>query len=1586
LTSDIRPPIPFSISFLKKVLSVKICAYFFHDWNQESFGMTRFLKIFTVLLVTAMGALAQYTNILDNATTQQVDSVWNAGPVYVGDSTSNNVLRIVNGGQVTASLAVIGTTQESLNNELVITGAKASWNSAGLLFVGQSGSDNYLEVSGGADVSVGALYVGREEVSSNNVAVISGEGTTLSVGADILSGARGSNNRLLIESGARVESLWGGVGYNAKASNNSIVVTGRGTSWNITNDLWVGNQGDGNTFKVQGGAAVTNNNGYVGFYVDGPSADSNAVVVSGTDSKWVNLNTLRLGAENVTSNTGNRISVYDGGTIVASNLVIKGNNNNFYLGSAGTLELENGIDVSQDGFTWGTNSHLSLAGELTGTEGSLSGSRELTLRTSNGVWQAGENLAVGGDERGSLMLTNGAAVYVGDAGDADVGAVDGGLIVAATNGMASMAITNGSSVSVFGTIYVGGTNASAQGTITVLDSSTLQTDELVINNTNSNVTVGDTATLFVTDDYNADAMGDKVVLEEGSELKVGGVLTKSDALSGNEQTLTLVDDAEWTTAVSTVVDGTNNTLNVTDGSDVSSTDGMVDGYQNTVNVSGDGSEWDNAGTLTVGGDENAVNVSSGGTVSTDLLHVEDGNEFNLKSGGNLLISSNFNWAASSNLNWESGGHVVLSGTLEGMDAIEIVSGTESNQYTYLDGGKRLTLDDSDWIAGTETNLIVGYESSDTRLYVSNGTDVVSKNTYIGWGENAYRNGMTVTGSNSTLTASGGGLYVGAYWDGTNLVSTGNGGSIGNNNTLTVSDGARVTVGDAVTNVTGVLVASADEAQLILGSGTVTIEDTLMVGVGTNASGVVEIRSGSKLSVGELVIDNGSVSNLAGGIFDYRGAVFDVADWETNGFYWADHAELSVGGKLSGMTNVLAGGKDVTLDGSDATWTVGGDLTVGAGADSSVLKIVNGGTVISGSTLIGGDTNSANNEVVLDQGGLWTVNGDITVGYDSSGNGLYIQGGSTNTVTRSVKIGNETTDNFVLLTESNSWLSVVGNVDVGSINGGTNNTLTVNQAAKMRVGTDLNVHSGNTLAMASDGEISVGGNFQVASNAVVSGSGSVVLENSSSVLDLVYGNTAVSTNISFKGQGDNRVNVSGGMFVVPWATTNQYSGFGELVMTDTELVGEGSLEAFSNVSLTGGIIRPTDNLNDDETGTIEFSGSFSASNTRYIAQVDRWTSDLLVFDGSQAVDLSGLIAEVDVYTVPGSSNMTATIISNPAGFDSTEFNTNSVVTDRLLLFDADLSYLPDRVDVVVSENGEAFSSSLALAATESVRVGFDGMKNAVLTRTKQLRRNVVATAHNVKAAPIPEEDVDAPVGAYGPGDENTIFDMHVWAQYFNGQGVYDEHGASYGFDLNHNGTTIGFDRLVGEDLTVGFNYTYSRTSAETTNTDTLDSETYWLGLYGEWVSTEGLYVDTMAAYGRSSYDSVRIEQVDNTDYRGTASYRGNALGAYMDVGQYYYYKNWSLSPYVGLHALFSNTKEHTEDNGRGDLLYVDAVDRTWIESALGLKARYRFDTGIGRFQVAGFAEWTHLEIGVGYNGRFSEHYEEHTGSLMFDVMF
>jgi outer membrane autotransporter protein len=325
----------------------------------------------------------------------------------------------------------------------------------------------------------------------------------------------------------------------------------------------------------------------------------------------------------------------------------------------------------------------------------------------------------------------------------------------------------------------------------------------------------------------------------------------------------------------------------------------------------------------------------------------------------------------------------------------------------------------------------------------------------------------------------------------------------------------------------------------------------------------------------------------------------------------------------------------------------------------------------------------------------------------------------------------------------------------------------------------------------------------------------------------------------------------------------------------------------------------------------------------------------------------------------------------------------------------------------------------------VRAGFDGMQNAALNRTESLRRNLAATEHAIPYEAYLLTNTNAPAGARGPGDHNTIFGMHFWAQQFSGQGNFDSDGMSDGFDLNYYGTTFGLDRLFGEALVAGINYTYARSDATTTNGDDADTETYWLSLYGEWVSENGFFANALFGLGWSDYETVRI----GDNYRGHGSYEGLNYGGHVDIGNYFHHNNWALAPYAGLHYLYVETDSYTETEEHGNQLMVDALEVDSLESAIGLKLRNRFDTRYGRFQTTGYVEWMYdfinedieatisdqtttiktdhitpeaslfnaglglgwiftdnLELGIGYDGRFNENFEEHMGSAKITVLF
>ncbi|HEY5653661.1 MAG TPA: autotransporter domain-containing protein [Pontiella sp.] len=826
---------------------------------------------------------------------------------------------------------------------------------------------------------------------------------------------------------------------------------------------------------------------------------------------------------------------------------------------------------------------------------------------------------------------------------------------------------------------------------------------------------------------------------------------------------------------------------------------------------------------------------------------------------------------------------------------------------------------------------------------------------------------------------------------------------------------------------------------------------------------------------------GACSSLALGytnLIDNGTAITIDTAWDAGG-------NMVVGSTTSNNTlNIISGGalasdngyignsptssfNTVSISGSDVVWTNAGTLQIGvAGAISNSVTVSDGASVIAddlsiavdnvfnlnsdGSLKITGDYNAESQTNVawssggylsvggvltksngLDgvrrtlsiDGGSWTLGGNLSV--SGSQNQLYIlSGGTVTNANGYIGIGSNDSHNAVLVSGTNSLWRNTGGLRVGATNS-ANNSLLVADAGNVQVGGDLTLYSDNTISMADSTVVEIGGNMTVYSNSALLGVGTNLFGAGANMLSFI-GDVTLDSGIVFDGRaGAHSVLVDNGTFEVSDNTANQYLGFELLELTNSALSGYGVLStgSFDGVEMTGGKIDPQ--------GKMEVEGDFVLNGgTVYTAQVSTVSHDLLVISDTGPVDLSMLSVGVYIPYSAIDTNIPILVATN-GGFAGSEFaSTNShngIIGNGMLLFDSRL-IIDDSgiVSILTTANGNKFSSALAHAGTEAVRSGFGGMKNAVFTRTKQLRRNLVSTAHAISQEAYQMSHLDEPDGPQGPGDQNAVSDWHIWMQYFSGQGDYDAQGISHGYGLNNQGTTLGFDRLFGEDLTLGLNYTYARSAVDTSNGDRLDTETYWAGIYGEWVSKNGLYVDALAGYGRSNYDSVRIEG----SYTGLASYRGNAFGAYADVGQYYHYKNIAVSPYVGLHVLSLSDEDHVETEQGGNQIQVDEVSRDWIESAIGLKARHRFDTRIGRFQTVGYAEWVHdfvqddiasvftegtltsvkmakispdadlfsggiglswmstdnLEIGVGYGGHFNDQYEEHTGSLMLDVIF
>ena len=255
-----------------------------------------------------------------------------------------------------------------------------------------------------------------------------------------------------------------------------------------------------------------------------------------------------------------------------------------------------------------------------------------------------------------------------------------------------------------------------------------------------------------------------------------------------------------------------------------------------------------------------------------------------------------------------------------------------------------------------------------------------------------------------------------------------------------------------------------------------------------------------------------------------------------------------------------------------------------------------------------------------------------------------------------------------------------------------------------------------------------------------------------------------------------------------------------------------------------------------------------------------------------------------------------------------------------------------------------------------------------------------------------------------GGDYTAGALSAWAQ-----GLYnkaDLHKTD-GFDSSSAGFAAGFEYAVNDSVKAGFGYAYTGTDIDTERSTT-DVDTHTGFVYGEY-KPENLYVNGVLSYGHSTYD-------ETTRLAGLNSeYRANTFAAQAMTG----YSFGNITPEAGLrytsvrqrsytNALGAEMASRTTDtwtgvagvnaaasfredgltaipNAKLALTYDfkrDGQARTvtlangssYIANGESMK-RFGVEAGIGITALIG-----RTEIGLSYEGKFKEHYCDHTGLI------
>lgn len=420
--------------------------------------------------------------------------------------TINGTVNVRNNSALFTNLAVIGNDADDVgtiildDSNVADSFADTFWTTNGAeLVVGGFGTGTLL-VNAGALVESSHALIGAGEGSTGS-ATVSGVDAEWSVTGDHVVGFFGDGT-LRVENGGYLETVsdeidfFGGdayLGYE-EGSSGTATVTGVNTLgdmdpdnditsyWGIEGTLFVGGDGAG-SLSITNGGEVDAGNVVIG--AGGTDPDAEAVVnVSGFHvasdiaSSLTVQDTLTVGeARTGTLNISDEAGVFADFAVIGAGEGVSGtvNVDHAFLGSfflavggsgSGTLNIDNGGQV------------VTIFESVIGADAGAVGTVNVDGISEDGFfseWQTGFSLVVGGEGSGSLSITNGASVL--SDGFAEIGTTEGGsgavtvdgvdsnwgvaedLDMGTTGSTASLTLTDGGRVDVYGRMTIGNSNA-----------------------------------------------------------------------------------------------------------------------------------------------------------------------------------------------------------------------------------------------------------------------------------------------------------------------------------------------------------------------------------------------------------------------------------------------------------------------------------------------------------------------------------------------------------------------------------------------------------------------------------------------------------------------------------------------------------------------------------------------------------------------------------------------------------------------------------------------------------------------------------------------------------------------------------------------------------------------------------------------------------------------------------------------------------------------------------------------------------------------------------------------------------------------
>lgn len=267
---------------------------------------------------------------------------------------------------------------------------------------------------------------------------------------------------------------------------------------------------------------------------------------------------------------------------------------------------------------------------------------------------------------------------------------------------------------------------------------------------------------------------------------------------------------------------------------------------------------------------------------------------------------------------------------------------------------------------------------------------------------------------------------------------------------------------------------------------------------------------------------------------------------------------------------------------------------------------------------------------------------------------------------------------------------------------------------------------------------------------------------------------------------------------------------------------------------------------------------------------------------------------------------------------------------------------------------------------------------------------------------------------GKSAGDNIFERAaVWVQGLVNKSKLSKHDSS--FDADSQGVAFGAEKYINDDVKVGVGYAYTNTDVDAFMRST-DIDTHSAILYGEY-KPSNWYVNGIASYGWSDYEETK--NVAGAFVKG--KYDVDTIGLQAMTGYEFTNNNYKFTPEAGLRYVNIHQDSYTDSAGQriktdsSDILtgVIGAKAETNVALANGTilkpearlamtydlmnddsssivtlangsayqvngKALDRFGVELGAGITADVND--DVELSIGYEGKFRQDYQDHTGLL------